>query len=345
VTLPATAVLVVLVAAGSWAGVALVRRYALRRLIDVPNDRSSHSRPTPRGGGLALSAAHLAGLVVAGALGMAPPGLVAALAGGGLGVATIGFLDDHRHVSPLLRLACHFLAFGWAIAWLGGLPPVDFGFGPVDLARAGTVLTLLYFAWFLNLFNFMDGIDGLAGMEALTMSSTAALLVGFGGAGPGDALPLLLLAVAAAGFLAWNWPPARIFMGDVGSGYLGFALGTLALWTVVEGWLTPWVWLILGGTFLADATVTLVVRARAKASLAEAHRSHAYQRLSRRWRGHRPVTLAFAAVNLVWLAPWAFAATRWPPYGATIALVALAPLFVAAVRLGAGRPDDARTPT
>jgi Fuc2NAc and GlcNAc transferase len=129
-------------------------------------------------------------------------------------------------------------------------------------------------------------------------------------------------------------------MGDVGSGYLGFALGVLALWTVAEGWLTPWVWLILGGAFLADATVTLFRRARGGFRLVEAHRSHAYQRLSRHWGSHRSVTLGFVAISMLWLAPWAILATRWPSSGAACAFAALVPLFYLAAKLGAGRPGE-----
>ena len=330
----------IMVALGSWVGVAMVRRYALRALIDVPSDRSSHTQPTPRGGGLALTVAHLAGVLAAGLSGLLGWEFCVALTGGGLIVATIGFLDDHGHVSPLLRLSCHFAAFAWAVFWLGGLPPVDFGWGAIELGWLGTGLLVTYLAWFLNLFNFMDGIDGIAATQALAMCFAASALLYVVGVGVDAVAPVVLLAAATVGFLAWNWPPAKIFMGDVGSGYLGYALGVLALWTVVEGWLTPWVWLILGGAFLADATVTLLVRARAGVAVAQAHRSHAYQRLSRHWQGHRPVTLAFAGINLLWLAPWAVVATYWPVSGAACALAALGPLFVAAVRLGAGRPGE-----
>jgi len=340
VSLSSTIALSAAVAVGAWAGVALVRRYALHRLLDVPNERSSHSQPTPRGGGLALTVAHMLGVAAATQFGLLGPAIAVALIGGGTLVAVIGFLDDHGHVAASLRLLCHFLALSWAVWWLGGLPPVNFGWGAVDLGWTGTALMVLYCAWFLNLFNFMDGIDGIAGVQALSMSVTAALLLLLVTGSGRSALPLVMLACATAGFLAWNWPPARIFMGDVGSGYLGYALGALAMWTVAQGWLTPWAWLILGGAFLADATVTLFVRARSRVAVAEAHRSHAYQRLSRHWGSHRPVTLVFTAINVFWLGPWALVATLWPQGGAACAVVALAPLFAAAARLGAGREGE-----
>jgi len=338
-SLPIT-LLVAAVALASWVGVALVRRYALSRLLDVPNDRSSHSQPTPRGGGLGLTIAHLAGVIVSGRLGLIGTDVVIALVGGGLLVAAIGFFDDHGHVHAAWRLLCHFLAFIWAIGWLGVLPPVDFGWGAIDLAWVGTLLLLLYLAWFVNLFNFMDGIDGIAALQALTMACAAAMLIAVADNDLREALPLWLLVAATGGFLLWNWPPARIFLGDVGSGYLGYALGALALWSVTRDLLTPWVWLILGGAFLADATVTLVVRAVHGDALAIAHRSHAYQRLSRHWRSHKRVTIAFLLVNVLWLVPWAWIATTQPAYGMIVSVAALAPLFVIAVRLGAGRTGD-----
>ena len=325
---------------GSWVGVALVRRYALKRLLDVPNDRSSHRVSTPRGGGLGLAAAHMTSLTLANSLSPVPPELLTALTGGGLAVAIIGFQDDHGHVNASLRLLCHFLVFAWAVWWLGGLPPVNFGWGAVSLGWIGTGLLMLYLAWFLNLFNFMDGIDGIAGMQAITMAATAASLATVTSVDWHETLPLWLLVAATAGFLVWNWPPAKIFMGDVGSGYLGYTLGVLALQTVSEGWLTPWVWLILGGSFLADATVTLIVRARNRVAIASAHRSHVYQRLARHWCSHRRVTMVFTLVNVFWLVPWALLAAMRPAMGMMATVAALAPLFAFAIRLGAGQPGD-----
>jgi Fuc2NAc and GlcNAc transferase len=326
----------------AWLATGILRIYARRWLMDFPNERSSHVRPTPRGGGVAIVAVHMAGVVTCHLLGMIGAGLMVAFLAGGMLVAVVGFIDDHGHVPAGLRLLCHFTAFVFPLYFLGGLPPVDFGWKTIDLGLIGSGMLLLYMVWYLNLFNFMDGIDGIASMQVLTMTLTASALIVWRTDDYGAAMPLTLLATVTGGFLVWNWPPAKIFMGDAGSGYLGFSLGTLSLWTVIEGWLPTWVWLILGGTFLADATVTLLVRARAKVALFEAHRSHAYQRLSRHWRGHLPVTLAFAAVNMFWLGPWAFVATWWPKYGAICALTALVPLFVIALRLGAGRGGEIR---
>lgn len=324
----------------SWAGVAAVRRYALLRLMDQPNERRSHNRPTPRGGGIALAAVHVASVLLCGMSGLLQANLAAALVGGGLLVAAIGFVDDHGHVKASVRLLCHFVACGWAVWWLGGLPPIDFGGGPTSLGWVGMGLLILVLVWFLNLFNFMDGIDGIAGVQAVLMCALASFLLFLGESGAREALPLALLAAATVGFLIWNWPPARIFMGDVGSGYLGFAIGTLAVWTVSEGLINVWSWLILGGAFLADATVTLLARAFATGSVTEAHRSHVYQRLSRHWNAHRPVTLLFAILNLAWLGPWAVVSETWPRYGMVVAAISLAPLFLGAVLLGAGQPGD-----
>jgi len=330
----------VLVGIGSWVGVGLVRRYALRRLLDVPGERSSHASPTPRGGGLALTVAHALGLVAAALLDCSPASIAIAVAGGGSVVAAVGFMDDHGHVPAWQRLICHFVGCAWVVWWLGTLPPVNFGAGSVDLGVAGTLLLLVGLVWFLNLFNFMDGIDGIAAVQALSMSLSAAILLWLTAGGLAPALPPILLAAATLGFLAWNWPPAKIFMGDVGSGYLGLALGATALWTVTEGWLTVWVWLVLAGVFLVDATVTLVTRMMAGASFSVAHRSHAYQRLSRHWGNPRSVTLAVAVVNIAWLGPWALVAAFWPGIGSACSVLALTPLVFAVMRIGAGRPGE-----
>ena len=144
------------------------------------------------------------------------------------------------------------------------------------------------------------------------------------------ALALLVVAASVAGFLIWNWPPARIFMGDAGSGFLGFFVGALGWATVVHGRLSIWVWLILLGAFIVDATVTLLRRWYRGANLAEAHRSHAYQRLSRKYRSHLKITLGILVINIVWLDPLAYLAATHPSLGAASTAIAWLPLIVVA---------------
>jgi Fuc2NAc and GlcNAc transferase len=167
-------------------------------------------------------------------------------------------------------------------------------------------------AWTVNLFNFMDGIDGIASAEAVFISWGGAWLAPLMGSAAAVPAVGCTFGAVCCGFLVWNWPPARIFMGDVGSGYLGFVLVVLALAATRENPAALAVWLILGGIFFCDAFVTLVRRLARGERLYQAHRSHAYQWLSRRWGSHRSVTLAVVCVNLGWLLPAAWFAAVHP---------------------------------
>jgi Fuc2NAc and GlcNAc transferase len=193
--------------------------------------------------------------------------------------------------------------------------------------------------WAINLFNFMDGIDGIAASEAIFIALAAAVLEASLGVRSGVSLAALVFACACAGFLYWNWPPARIFLGDVGSGFLGFVIVVLAVAATRDNPVALWVWLMLGGAFFVDATVTLVRRTARGEAVHEAHRSHAYQALARRFQSHRTVTLTIAAVNVLWLLPGAWLAAHHPQYAVTAVLVAFAPLACLAFLFGAGRPE------
>jgi Fuc2NAc and GlcNAc transferase len=296
--------LLLLSSAVSWALTGFLHRYALaKNLIDIPNERSSHSVPTPRGGGVAIVAAFLAVLPVLNGFDLLSVPVCLALAGAGAAVAVTGFLDDHGHIAARRRLLVHFGAAAWGLYWLGGLSSLTvFGYA-LDLGWLGTVCAAVYIVWLLNLYNFMDGIDGLAGIEAITVCCSAALMVWLVAPDSNAWMLPILLAAAVLGFLVWNFPPARIFMGDAGSGFLGI---TLALLSVQAAGVAPrllWVWLILLGVFIVDATVTLCRRVLRGDKFYEAHRSHAYQYASRILGGHRPVTLAIGAINVFWLLP------------------------------------------
>jgi Fuc2NAc and GlcNAc transferase len=326
---------------GSMLLTGIIRRLALARgVIDVPNARSSHVMPTPRGGGLAIVVTVLFAIGVMYARGNVPPDLAAVLLIGGSLVALIGFIDDIRSVSASARLAVQFAAFGWCVYRLGALPPVHLGFAVVNLGLGGSIAAVVFLVWFLNIYNFMDGIDGIASVEAISVMTFATLLLFWQRGEPSIVFALLAVAAAAAGFLIWNWPPARIFMGDAGSGFLGFFVGSIAWATIVQGRLSIWVWLILLGAFIVDATVTLLRRWHRGARLAEAHRSHAYQRLSRKYQSHLKVTLGILVINVCWLDPLAYLAALRPALGAACAAIAWLPLVAVAWTTGAGTEAD-----
>jgi Fuc2NAc and GlcNAc transferase len=328
-------------AVAAYAVAALVRRNAARLgVVAEVNDRSSHTMPTPSGGGV--------GIVVGGTIGglfaaVAGPWPTIAIVGLAVAVAAIGFYDDRRPLPASFRLGAQIMLTAIAI-WLAvpltalrqqiGLPL------PELLLAAMAVLGCVY--W-LNLFNFMDGIDGLAASEAVFVALAAALLAVLRMPGIVDQGPLwMLLGIAAAsvGFLMLNWPPAKIFMGDAGSTYLGFMIAVLALMTIAAGWLTLAQWAILVATFVTDATVTLVRRLLLRERVFEAHRRHAYQVLSRRWGGHQPVTLSFTGLNLIWLLPLAYVAAL-QGWAVPAVLLAYVPLIGLALYFGAGAPEVA----
>jgi Fuc2NAc and GlcNAc transferase len=244
-------------------------------------------------------------------------------------------------LSARVRITVHFGAAAAAMYWVGGLPPMQIGERLVTFGWEGHVLGILGIVWSLNLFNFMDGIDGIAASEGTFMTvAGAAIALGTGVSG---AFPALSLAIGAGclGFLVWNWPPAKIFMGDAGSGYVGYVLAVLALLAGREAATGLFVWVILGGLFFVDATVTLARRLARRERVYEAHRSHAYQWLARKWGSHRRVTLLTNAVNVAWLFPCAWLAALYPERAAWIAVVALAPIMVGVLVAGAGRKEPA----
>lgn len=316
----------------------LVYRYAVKyRLLDIPGTRSSHQQPTPRGGGLAIVLALVAGAILLVGQGRLEPDFLALL-GPGLLLALIGLADDRFHLAFAWRLlgqaavaaACLWLLEG--VPWLT-LPLVD-----IQVYYLADILMLIFFVWYLNLYNFMDGINGIASLQAITVC-LGGLLVLLSGGMAGEPVTLLvgLMLAACIGFLPWNFPRARIFMGDVGSLFCGYAL-MLAM--LLAGRLNPelfWALLTLTGVFVVDATFTLLRRLCRGEKVWQAHRSHAYQRIARRWGSHTPVSLVVVAINLCWLLPVALLITTGALAGVAGLLLAYAPLAMLAWLAGAGK--------
>lgn len=296
------------------------------RLMDVPGPRSSHVRPTPRGGGIGIV---IVGVLVVAALAWVdvwPLSWWASLSAFAL-VAVVGALDDIRHQPVALRLMAHLGAASLLVAASGVMA------APHVMAWLVVIAMVLGLAWSINLHNFMDGIDGLLASQAVWCGVVFAVLFFLAGL-PVPALFALLLAAAALGFLPMNFPRARVFLGDNASGYIGLALGWLALYGTIRhafGW--PEV-IVIGSAFLVDSGATLFARALRSERLWQAHRSHLYQVLVRGGYSHARVTASYMLWNLLLCAPIVLVlrntdaeAIRWSLALAVVA-IALAVWFV-----------------
>ena len=311
----------------------LVKQFALKNnLLDIPNERSSHVIPTPKGGGIAIVLSFYLALTIFFLLGEIKISVFYGLFGIAI-VAIIGFYDDKKHIPAAYRLIIHFIAAVWACFWLGIIPLETYN--SWIMISLAAVVTLLYLVWLLNLFNFMDGIDGIAATEAITVIFSVVVLLASGGNTTNLGLLLALLA-ALLGFIVWNWPPAKIFMGDVGSAFLGILIACFSLITANNGSIDFIIWIILLAIFISDATYTLLIRLFNGERIYEAHKSHTYQHLSSRY-GHKKVTMSIFAVNLFWLLPLAWLGHFHNNFLIMSLILAYLPLIMLAIKYRAGQ--------
>jgi Fuc2NAc and GlcNAc transferase len=283
----------------------LTRRYAIRKnILDIPNQRSNHQVPTPRGGGIAIVISFLSSVMLLAALGKIGSSLTWALLGGGLAIAAVGYADDVYKVKSRWRFTIHLLAAVWAVYCLHGFPILDLGTWKFTLNLWGDLLAVVGVIWAINLYNFMDGIDGLAGSEGLFITIAGSIALTMLQA-PQCALLLLFFASAMGGFTFLNWPPAKIFMGDVGSGFIGYVFAVIAIHTANLHALTIVFWLIIMAVFVCDATYTVVYRVLKGERWYAAHRDHAYQNLIAYGASHQHVTVGITVFNILIIMPLA----------------------------------------
>lgn len=313
----------------------LAHRFAI---MDVPNDRSAHNLPIPRGGGVAVLLSFFVGLLAIYYKEVVSDPLFFSILFGGLTVGGIGWVDDKFHISIKKRLVVQVLAAVFAVWNLGGLPQLPWQDVIPSLVWLGYFVAVIAIVWSINLFNFMDGINGLAGFEAFFVSISAATILMFAGQTM-HAASLCVLSTSILGFLWFNFPLARIFMGDTGSCFLGFAIAVYALGTSAEDTISPWSWLILYGYFVVDASVTLATRIATGQRWYEGHNLHAYQKWARKMDSHTSVTLLIAAINFLWLLPMAWAATEFYTHSFVICLLAYMPLLAGVIYARAGRVE------
>ncbi len=286
----------------SYFGVSVLRRWAEQKgVLDIPNARSSHVRPTPRGGGVLIVLVTLIGMLMSQFISpfMSWPVLGVIIFGSGL-IAVVSWIDDLRSLPNRIRFAVHFLAALIGIVAVGYWREVTLPLiGTIYLGWLGLPLTLIWIVGLTNAYNFMDGIDGIAGSQAVIGGIGWVLLGGLSGQ-PVVMILGLLVASSSLGFLAFNWPPAKIFMGDVGSAFLGYTFALLPLLSA-SGRL-PWSGALLSGfllvwPFITDAALTFIRRLLHGEPVFQAHRSHIYQRLVIAGHSHKTVTLLYAGLS------------------------------------------------
>lgn len=283
----------------SMIGVHVYRNIAEKKtILDLPNERSSHSKPTPRGGGIVIAILWFIVLTQLFLNGGIERRLFFALLCG-LPICLIGLADDVFNIPPKARFLIHVTASSAAILLLGGMSDIDLGFGLSNLSFISKIIVIIAVTWFTNLFNFLDGIDGYISVEIIFIGLSSFVLFGI--------IPPVLLATITAGFLVWNWQPAKIFMGDAGSTLLGFTIAIFAVYYHNESdSINIFYWLMLSSLFWFDATLTLFRRWRNHETLTKAHKKHAYQRAVLSGLSHQKTVIMALVINilifnLVWL--------------------------------------------
>jgi Fuc2NAc and GlcNAc transferase len=270
----------------------LIKNYYIKNaILEEINERSSHTVPTPHGGGIALSITWFVGLVYLNFTNQIDSSLFYALLVGVI-ISVVSFFDDLYDLSPKVRLVAQASVAVGGLYFLGGFHELDlFGLG-IDNQIITNIFAFLLIVWFINLYNFLDGINGYAGSEIVFLSVAGYLLFGGG--------HFVVLAVASLGFLIWNYGnKAKIFMGDVGSTLLGY---NVAIFTIYYANAEPsnlWIWIVLFGVFWFDATLTLVRRKLNGEQLSQAHKKHGYQRLQQSGWSHFKVTNWSIVLNVV----------------------------------------------
>ena len=321
----------------SFLGSACFRRYALaKKILDIPNERSAHELPTPRGGGIVFAACFLFTLPLLLKVYSLNPIVILTLMVSGTLITFTGFLDDYYDLSAALRLLAHFSLSGISVYMMGGVPDLPLFYNYSLPAWFGSGLFVIYLVWLLNLYNFMDGIDGIASIEAISVCLVMALVYTLNHQIAMAYLPLWLFS-SVTGFLFWNFPKARLFMGDSGSSFLGFIFGLFSLLAIQINPDLFACWLIMLALFVTDATVTLLQRLYSGEPVFQAHSSHAYQHAARYFSRHLPVSLLVLVINLLYLMPIALATGLGYIHSVYGLILAYMPLGILVYFLNAGR--------
>jgi glycosyltransferase WbpL len=307
-----------------------IRRFSIKnKLFDIPNDRSSHDFPKPKGGGISIVFILLGTIATLSYFKMIDSGISMSMLTGLSIVAVTGLVDDYKNLPISIRVISYVAASVLSLYLIGGVSYLSFSNTSFNLGHFGFFLGVLFVVWLTNLYNFMDGADGFAAIQTLCVALFCGSLL-YLSDNISFAIILLCLVSSTTGFLYWNWAPAKIFMGDVGSCTIGFLFGLLSIYTEKTGIISISVWLILLAPFIGDATFTLFRRIINKEKWYKAHNSHAYQKLYQLGMTHRELAMGLLAINII---IWPFAYFAYSYKSLEFAMVILSYSLIAGVWL------------
>ena len=337
-----SAALLVLATTATVIGSLVYRNIALQRgIIAKISSRTLHDRTVARGGGLVFASVFAIGILVTWLRGGLPTSIMLALGVGSMAAAIVGFIDDVYEVSALKKLGTQIGLAIWLFVVFYGPLYEQFFLNAGLIQRILATLTLIFIpVWLINLYNFIDGIDGLAIGSALFVCLTGMIVLALTAGSSVTFFLFALLGASCLGFLFLNLPPARIFMGDAGSIFLGYSIAAILLLTVTNGEISAWTWICMLSYFIGDTTTTTVSRMFLVKRWYGVHRSHAYQNLARVYKSHGKVTYGVAAYNILWALPlsvWSAIRSEWAPFAA---LLSVAPPVVWTLRFGPRLSSD-----
>ena len=314
------------------AGLLYYQKVALRNTItSSPNFRTLHHGDKPTGGGITFSTIFVCAAFFFWLTKHISDEIFFILGVGGFFATFLGFLDDLYNITAIKKLSCHILLAMWSIYWLN----VGLFTGIEWLPSFISVgLAVVFLVWVINAYNFIDGIDGLAASAAFFVFGGLILVMVLSNKTSELTVLYFSLLACATGFILFNWPPAKIFMGDSGSIFLGYVVGSLILMTIERGEVSIWTWFVIFGYFFADTTVTQTMRLIIVKKWYKAHRSHAYQNLARMSKSHLKVTSGIAIYHLVWLLPLTIWTIKQPNFSIFAAALAVFPAMLFALKYG-----------
>jgi len=329
-------VMLLSVFAGTTVGIYFYRQLAIHyKIIATKNFRTLHRYDIPKGGGLIFSLASIITISYLWARGIITGNTALPISIGGTIATLFGFLDDIIHLPAITKFIIQIILSAFTLIWFLWMPllsmtdQVSFNFYLLI-----SPIILLALVWMINLYNFMDGIDGMAASGTVFICVVIGALLLLIQNDFATGLIVAILGISCLSFLLHNWPPAKVFMGDAGSLFLGYIFGVLIIKTIIDGNISIWTWLIVFGYFVSDTTTTLIVRIFRVKKWYGAHRSHAYQNLARIWDNHLKVVSLVMLYHLVWLLPLAIGSVLFRQYQEAACILAIIPVIFWTLRYG-----------